>query len=200
MVINMILLFIGYSLVLIYMVNIFECSFKKRMFGIILGWILIFGSFFTPVVTKEVKYDLVALSSNSVYNGQFFLGTGRVGNELQGIFAKMAKITDEQIDAWEQEIILTNHPTYPAKDFQSCVRDKINKIRDIMKELEKVKEVFDYDAEIDRLKSEHDFIAFSGDGECENCNGWDMESDRCECGCCRVCWMVEDDYVYASAW
>ena len=127
-------------------------------------------------------------------------GAGKpVRKEMWEIFAKMAKITDEQIDAWEQEIILTNHPTYPAKDFQSCVRDKINKIRDIMKELEKVKEVFDYDAEIDRLKSEHDFIAFSGDGECENCNGWDMESDRCECGCCRVCWMVEDDYVYASS-
>lgn len=87
MVIDMILLVIGYILVLIYMVNIFECSSKKRMFGIILGWIIIFGSFFTPVVTKEVKYDLVSLSSNSAYNGQFFLGTGRVENELQGTFA-----------------------------------------------------------------------------------------------------------------
>lgn len=41
---------------------------------------------------------------------------------------------------------------------------------------------------VETMKKNLDFISFSGDDDCENCRGWDMESNRCECGARRVYW------------
>lgn len=39
--------------------------------------------------------------------------------------------------------------------------------------------------------SENFFIEFSGDDTCDDtCQGWDMESTRCDCGNRRVRWNI----------
>lgn len=52
-------------------------------------------------------------------------------------------------------------------------------------------------------------FSFSGEDNCENCEGWDGESHRCECGNRRVGWTMEGDfedfaagtaYVYGEAY
>ena len=47
-------------------------------------------------------------------------------------------------------------------------------------------------------------IDFQGDDNCENCDGWDGESRRCECGNRRVSWAylgkIGSMYVYGEAW
>lgn len=47
------------------------------------------------------------------------------------------------------------------------------------------------------------FTSFGGDDYCTQCAGWDMTSDRCACGNCRVGWEsdgdFEDMHVYAQA-
>ena len=83
----MIIFTLGFSLFMFWLVLRDDFSYKTNISLFIFGIFLMIISYFTPLVTKEVKYDLVALSGNSAYNGQFFLGTGRVGNELQGTFA-----------------------------------------------------------------------------------------------------------------
>jgi hypothetical protein len=54
------------------------------------------------------------------------------------------------------------------------------------------------------------FATFGGQGYCEDCDGWDMVSRRCQCGNRRVCWEVDKIidfrnpaaayYVYAEAY
>lgn len=41
---------------------------------------------------------------------------------------------------------------------------------------------------VETMKKNLGFISFSGNDDCENCRGWDMESNRCECGARRVYW------------
>lgn len=47
------------------------------------------------------------------------------------------------------------------------------------------------------------FVSFSGEDDCEGCSGWDMKSNRCECGNRRVYWESDGDFesmsVYAAA-
>jgi hypothetical protein len=57
------------------------------------------------------------------------------------------------------------------------------------------------------------WYSFVGDDFCDDCNGWDGSSRRCDCGNRRVCWEclldecdkeIEDcancQYGYAEAW
>jgi hypothetical protein len=37
-------------------------------------------------------------------------------------------------------------------------------------------------------------LSFNGDDSCEDCEGWDGESNRCECGNRRVCWESDGDF------
>lgn len=46
--------------------------------------------------------------------------------------------------------------------------------------------------QIQVIKKTGEFITFHGDDNCENCKGWDGESDRCECGTRRVGWEGND--------
>jgi len=63
------------------------------------------------------------------------------------------------------------------------------------------------DEEIERrkkeLKESGAWLSFDGDDSCEDCEGWDGESNRCECGNRRVCWWADGDfekpYVYGYA-
>lgn len=63
------------------------------------------------------------------------------------------------------------------------------------------------DEEIERCKKELKEsgakLSFDGDDSCEDCEGWDGESNRCECGNRRVCWGADGDfekpYVYGYA-
>jgi hypothetical protein len=52
-------------------------------------------------------------------------------------------------------------------------------------------------------------FSFSGEDNCEDCDGWDGESRRCNCGNRRVSWSTDDDfesfdsgnyYVYGEAY
>ena len=62
-----------------------------------------------------------------------------------------------------------------------------------------------YNEAITKAKEGGQLINFSGDDNCENCNGWDGESRRCSCGNRRVSWTqgygfsFENPYVYAEA-
>lgn len=44
----------------------------------------------------------------------------------------------------------------------------------------------------------NDFTAFDGDDGCEECEGWDMMSNRCDCGNRRVSWAA--DYINPNEW
>ena len=46
-----------------------------------------------------------------------------------------------------------------------------------------------------------EFIEFAGNDNCEDCEGWDGTSARCDCGNRRVYWSLSDDKasVYAMA-
>ena len=62
-----------------------------------------------------------------------------------------------------------------------------------------------YDEAITKAKEGGQLISFSGDDNCENCNGWDGESRRCSCGNRRVSWTqgwgfsFENPCIYAEA-
>lgn len=59
------------------------------------------------------------------------------------------------------------------------------------------------DEAIAAQKANGEFISFGGDDNCAGCVGWDMESNRCECGTRRVGWEHYGDFenmcVYAQA-
>lgn len=120
----MIIFTLGWTLFLLFITkHIFETSEKIRISLIGVGVFLMIISLLTPLVTKEVKYDIVALSSNSVYNGQFFLGTGRVENELQGTFAykqdNIIRLKTVPISEKDQFIYTSESPKVII-----CIQDK----------------------------------------------------------------------------
>ena len=59
------------------------------------------------------------------------------------------------------------------------------------------------DEAIDAHAKAGGFVSFAGEDDCEGCNGWDMKSNRCECGNRRVYWDSDGDFesmhVYAAA-
>ena len=60
------------------------------------------------------------------------------------------------------------------------------------------------DEAIAEQKANGGLTSFGGDDNCEGCDGWDMESHRCECGNRRVGWEHYGDFesmhVYAQAY
>jgi hypothetical protein len=61
-----------------------------------------------------------------------------------------------------------------------------------------------WDLEIAKIIDNGEFISFSGDDECEGCEGWDGKSYRCQCGNRRVDWEYDGDFrnpfVYGQAY
>lgn len=55
--------------------------------------------------------------------------------------------------------------------------------------------------EIEAIKKSGGFVSFAGDDNCEDCEGWDGEDSRCQCGNRRVSWAYEDGIgLYAEAY
>jgi len=56
---------------------------------------------------------------------------------------------------------------------------------------------------IEEARAEGGFHSFCGDDSCENCEGWDGSSHRCECGNRRVSWDSDGDFtnmiIYGNA-
>ena len=49
--------------------------------------------------------------------------------------------------------------------------------------------------ETKKLSEDDGYFDFSGQN-CDDCPGWDGESNRCECGNRRVCWERADDHTF----
>ena len=61
--------------------------------------------------------------------------------------------------------------------------------------------------EVSKVQHSDTYISFNGDDSCENCNGWDGISHRCDCGNRRVIWEFDTDidfflnpYIYGQAY
>jgi hypothetical protein len=73
-------------------------------------------------------------------------------------------------------------------DFSSCKGDSA-KIIDLANRTA-------YELAIDEYSESHYFpISFCGDDDCEDCDGWDGTSRRCECGNRRVYWESEGNFI-----
>lgn len=62
------------------------------------------------------------------------------------------------------------------------------------------KEIYDRLVAVAKL---HNIFPIEFDGQnCDDCDGWDGEDRRCNCGNRRVDWVLSDDktYVYAEAY
>lgn len=61
-----------------------------------------------------------------------------------------------------------------------------------------------FEEEIEKRKKLGGYIEFSGDDNCEDCEGWDMETGRCQCGNRRVSWDSSGNFlnisIYAEAY
>ena len=55
-----------------------------------------------------------------------------------------------------------------------------------------------FDEEVNRLTASGGYIDFSGDDNCEDCEGWDMSSHRCYCGNRRVSWVTGWGHSFKS--
>lgn len=69
---------------------------------------------------------------------------------------------------------------------------------------QKVQEMIREAEERARASEEEVFVHFAGDDSCEDCQGWNGYSRRCDCGNRRVCWEWGEHrdgefYLYAEA-
>ena len=55
-----------------------------------------------------------------------------------------------------------------------------------------------FEAAIQSERAEHQYCEFLGNDYCENCDGWDGISKRCQCGHRRVSWERDGDFSFKN--